>query len=57
MTNIDKKRLEMELLRVTAAKYDLEIRVEEMSTQILELKQHIQVQINKELELQLKIKG
>lgn len=57
MTSLEKKRLEMELFRVTAARYDLEIRVEEMSAQILELKQHIQVQINKEQELQQKIKG
>lgn len=55
MNILDKKRLEKELMQVTAARYDMEIRIEEMNMQIAELEKHIKIQLDREEELKLKI--
>lgn len=55
MNVLDKKRIEKELMQVTAARFDMEIRIEEMNQQIAELQKYIQIQLNKEEELKEKI--
>lgn len=50
-----RKKTEKELMQVTAARYDLEIRIEEMRMQITELERHIEVQLKREEELKNKL--
>lgn len=55
MTSIEKKKLELELHRVQAARMDLDIRIEEMKEEIKRLAEHIIIQESKELELKDKL--
>lgn len=55
MNHIDKKKLELELIRVQAARMDMEIRIEEMKEEMLRLDGHIAVQVAKEIELKAKL--
>lgn len=55
MTPLEKKKAQVELMRVTTARCDLEIRIEEMQLEIKRLEDYITVQVNKEEELKLKL--
>ena len=57
MADLSKKKIERELMQVTAARFDLEIRIEEMQLQIKELEKHIVIQTAKEQELKQKLEG
>lgn len=54
---LELKKTQLELMRVTTARMDLELRIEERKEEIQRLEEHIKIQINKELELTEKIKG
>lgn len=53
--NLEIKRIKLELLRVTAAKAELEFKIEERLDEIRRLKEHILIQENKEKELNEKL--
>lgn len=55
MSPLDLKKMKAELLGVSHAKANLEIRIEEMLSEIDRLQSHIQIQILKEQELSEKI--
>jgi hypothetical protein len=55
MTNLDLKRIKLELLKVSAAKAELEFRIEERLEEIERIRGHIKIQEDKEIELQAKI--
>lgn len=55
MTSLDKKKTELELMRVSSARMDLEIRIEEMKQEIERLEGHITTQFEKELELKTRL--
>jgi hypothetical protein len=52
---IEIKRMELELLKVAAARAELEFRVEEFLDQIAQVKAHIKIQLDKEDELKKRI--
>jgi hypothetical protein len=52
---IEIRKMKAELLGVSHAKANLEIRIEEMLEEIQRLKNHVEVQIKREVELQGKI--
>ncbi len=56
MSPLELKKLKVELLRVGAARAELELRIEEMQDQIEKLTHHISIQLDKEKELTQKIK-
>lgn len=49
--SLDKKRKQLELMRVQTARYELEFKIEERLEEIERLKDHVQVQIKREQEL------
>lgn len=53
---LEKKRIELELMRVKTARMDLEFKIEERLEDIERMQGHIKVQENKELELSDKLK-
>jgi hypothetical protein len=53
--SLDLKKAKVELLRVSAAKAELELRIDERLEEIERIKEHIKVQENKEEELRNKI--
>jgi chromosome segregation ATPase len=55
MTNLELKRIRVELLRVAVARNDLELRIEEYQENIKRLEDNIAIQKAKEEELQAKI--
>jgi hypothetical protein len=55
MTPLDLKRMKLELVKVSAAKAELEFRIEERLEEIGRLKEHIKVQEDKEVELTARI--
>jgi len=55
MTNLELKRMKLELTKVAAARAELEFRVDERLDEINRIKDHIKVQLGKEAELQAKI--
>lgn len=55
MTSLDLKKLKVELLRVSAAKAELELRIEEYQDNIKRLQDSIEVSVSKEQELSAKI--
>ena len=57
MTNLEKKKMEVELMRVTTARMDLEYRILEMQSEIVRLGDMIKIQQDKEKELSDKLKG
>jgi hypothetical protein len=57
MSPLELKKLKVELMRVTAARAELELRIEERLDEIERLKEHIKIQLDKETELEQKIKG
>lgn len=56
MSPLDLKKIKVELLQVQAGRASLELRIEERLDEINRLKEHIQISMNKENELQEKIK-
>lgn len=57
MTNLELKRLEVELIRVQAARAELEFKIVEREDDIDRMKQNIQIQINKENEIKQKLEA
>lgn len=57
MANLDLKRIKLELVKVAAARAELEFRIEERLDEIDRLKEHIKVQLDREAELTLKIEA
>lgn len=55
MTNVELKRIKVELLKVAAARAELELRIEEYQENIKRLEDNIEIQKIKEKELQSKI--
>lgn len=55
MTNIENRKLQLELVRVTAAKMSMEIQIEEMKLEIERLSGFVLIQIEKENELKAKL--
>lgn len=55
MNPLELKKLKVELLRVSAAKGEMELRIDERMEEIARLEDHIKVQIAKEEELKAKI--
>lgn len=55
MTNVELKRIKVELLRVSAAKAEMELRIEEYQENIKRLEDNIAIQVAKEDELAAKI--
>lgn len=56
MKPLDRKKLEVELLQVQAARAGLELKVEERLDEIQRIKEHIAISEAKELELIEKMK-
>lgn len=55
MNTLDLKRLKLELIKVSAARHELEFRIEERLDEIARVKEHIKVQEDREVELRAKI--
>ena len=55
MTPLEIKRMKLELIKVAAARHELEFRIEERLDEINRLKDHVKVQEAKEAELKEKI--
>lgn len=55
MSPIELKKIKVELLRVSAAKAELELRIDERLEEIQRLKDNIKISEAKEVELQEKI--
>lgn len=55
MTNLEIKRMELELVKVAAARAELEFKIEERLDDISRIKEHIRIQQEKEKELTKKI--
>lgn len=55
MIPLEIKKIQVELLRVSAAKAELELRVDERLDEIERLKEHIKISENKEIELKQKL--
>jgi hypothetical protein len=51
MSPLEKKKKEAELMRVRAARMELEIKIAEREEEIARIRDHILVQENKEIEL------
>lgn len=51
MNNMELKRLTMELLKVQAAKAELEFKIEERRQEIIRIEEHISIQSKREIEL------
>lgn len=55
MSPLELKKLQVELLRVSAAKAELELRIAERQDEILRIQEHIAISEAKEVELQGKL--
>lgn len=55
MSELEKRKIRLELLRVQAGRMDMEIRIDEMQEEIKRVEGHIQIQLAKELELKEKL--
>ena len=55
MTPLELKKMQVELLRVSASKAELELRVHERMDEIERLKEHIAISETKEAELAAKL--
>lgn len=49
--SLEKKKKELELMRVSLARQELELKIEERLDEIKRLKEHIEIQLKKESEL------
>jgi hypothetical protein len=57
MTPLELKRLKLELVKVAAARHEIEFRIDERLDEIARLKEHVKIQEAKEAELTEKIKS
>jgi hypothetical protein len=55
MLPLELKRMKLELIKVAAARHEMEFRIEERLEDINRLKENIKIQVAKEVELQEKI--
>lgn len=55
--SLELKKVKVELLRVSAAKAELELRIEERLDEVERIKEHIKTQEAKEIELKQKIES
>lgn len=55
MDSLEKKRLKLELIRVSAARAELEFKIFEREEDIKRLKDNVKIQEEKELEINKKI--
>lgn len=55
MTNLELKRTEVELIRVQAARAELEFKIIEREDEIERIRENIQAQLKREEELRIKI--
>lgn len=55
MSKLDKKRTELELIKVSTARAEIEFRIEEALEQVDKYKEMIQIQLKKEDDLKQKI--
>lgn len=51
MNELDKRKIKLELIRVQAARMDMEIRIDEMKEEIKRVEGHVAIQEAKEKEL------
>jgi hypothetical protein len=56
MNDLELKRMEVELIRVQAARAELEFKIIEREHDIMRIKEHIKVQLDKEEELKNRLK-
>jgi len=56
MTNLELKRTEVELIRVQAARAELEFKIIEREDEIERIRENIKIQLKREEELKIKIK-
>lgn len=56
MSSLEKKRKELELVKVAAGRAELEFKILEKEDEIKRIQQHIQVQFKREQELKEEIK-
>lgn len=54
--SLEKRKKEVELARVRTARMELELKIDEKLDEIEKLKQHVEIQIKKEKELENEIK-
>ena len=52
---LELKKMQVELLRVSAAKGEMELRIHERMDEIARIEEHLKIQEAKEVELQAKI--
>lgn len=57
MSELEKKRIQAELMKVKAARLDLELKIMESEDQIQRLQTHVKIQADREAELEQKLKG
>ena len=55
MNNLELKRLEVELIRVQAARAELEFKIIEREHDIARMREHIDIQLKKEEEIKAKL--
>lgn len=55
--SLEKKRKELELARVRMARQELEFRIEERMEELARIRENIEVQLKRELELTNELKG
>lgn len=55
MSPLELKRMKLELIKVAAARHEIEFRIEERLDEIARLKEHVKIQEAKEAELKEKI--
>lgn len=56
VSNLEIKRMKLELIKVSAAKAELEFKIDERLEDIARIKEHVKIQEAKEEELRLKIR-
>lgn len=56
MTELEMKRKELELIKVAAARAELEFKILEKQEEVLRIKEHIQVQLTRETQLKEELK-
>jgi hypothetical protein len=55
--SLEKKKTQVELMRVQTARMELEYKIEERKEEIRRMEEHIKIQNEKEAELTEKLKG
>lgn len=55
MSGLELKKTKLELIKVSAAKADIEFRIDELLDQVERLRAHVKVQEDKEAELRARI--